>query len=103
MYTPGYFLIFFKPGAAEGPGIIISMRNLLLDHNTTPLKLAINTAVKHIFISHAKTWCSAENVALSLHSQDPPLNMAQLQALRTPSVDVDHLLWSRKTLKSFLQ
>ena len=55
---------------------------------------------KECFISHAVTWMNPKVAALALLDEDGPSINPQRLSVREP--DVEHLLWTNRPVKSFL-
>ena len=70
VYVPSFFCIHLKPPVAEGPGIVLFQRNLLLAYHQVDSEIA-EVALKY-FYKHAHMWLSPENVALSVFAEVPP-------------------------------
>ena len=62
--------IQLKPSAAEGPGITLFQRNLLLAYNEIDSQLA-EVALKY-FYDHAQQWVISIHAALSVCAKVPP-------------------------------
>ena len=63
------------------------------------IKSLLSAAVKKCFLSHAASRLIPTNVALSVHSDDPPFPIAALQSSRQPlrlQVPTKDMLWGRK-------
>ena len=78
VYVPSFVMIHLKPSAAEGPGITLFQRNLLLAYKEIDSELA-EVALKY-FYDHAQQWMTPINVALSVYAEVPPYSV---EAVRT--------------------
>ena len=87
-----------KPRAVNGPGNMIFLRELLLCYQQYDEEL-LSAAVKQRFLSHAASWLNLPNVALRVHSDDPPFPIAAQQSLPL-QVPTKGMLWDRKPVKS---
>ena len=67
---PSFGTIQLKPSAAEGPGITLFQRNLLLAYNEIDSQLA-EVALKY-FYDHAQQWVTPIHAALSVYVKVPP-------------------------------
>ena len=65
-----FVTIPLKPLAAEGPGITLFQRNLLLAYNEIDSELA-EAALKY-FYDHAQQWVTPINVTISVHAEVSP-------------------------------
>ena len=101
VYVPSFVMIHLKPSAAEGPGIMLFQRDLLLAYSEIDSELA-EVTLKY-FYDHAQQWVTPINVALSVYAEVPPYSVEAVQTGYFPdSVDVRKLLEERKaSLKDF--
>ena len=101
VYVPSFLLIHLKPSAAEGPGITLFQRDLLLAFREIDPELA-DIALKY-YHEHAIQWLTPINIALSAFAEVPPYSLEAIRTGHFPqSVDSRKLLQDRKAgLKSF--
>ena len=86
-----------KPSAAEGPGIALFQRNLVLARNEIDWELA-EVALKY-FYDHAQQWVTPINAALSVYAEVPPHCVEVVQTGHFPdSVDARKLLLERRAI-----
>ena len=92
VYAPMFMRVHLKPRAVIGSGNMIYLRELLLCYQQCDEEL-FSAAVKKCFLSHAASWLNPTNVALNVHSDDPPFFIAALQSsqqslpMQTPTQD----------------
>ena len=77
VYAPIFMRIHLQPSAVNGPGNIIFLRELLLCYQQYDEEL-LSAAVQKCFLSHVASWLNVTNVALRVHSDDPPFPIAAL-------------------------
>ena len=88
---PSFLQIHLKPSAAEGPGITLFQRNLLLAYREIDSEMA-NIALKY-FCDHALHWMSPINVSLSVFAEVAPYSIEAVKTGQFPhSVDARKLL-----------
>ena len=86
-----------KPLAAEGPGIALFQRNLVLAYNEIDSELA-EVALKY-FNDHAQQWVTPINAALSVYAKVPPYRVEAVQTGHFPDfVDARKLLQERRAI-----
>ena len=79
VYAPMFKRVHLKPRAVNGPGNVTFLRELLLYYQQYDEEL-FSAAAKKCFLSHAASWLSPTNVALSVHSDDPSFPITALQS-----------------------
>ena len=102
VYAPMFMRVHLKPRAVNGPGNVIFLQELLCYQQYN--EELLSTAVKKCFLSHAASWLNPNNVALSVHSDDPPFPITALQSSQQSlplQVPTQNMLWNRKPSKSF--
>ena len=82
VYIPSFVTIQLKPLAAEGPGITLFERNLLLAYNEIDSELA-EVALKY-FYDHAQQWVTPINAALNVYAEVPPYCVNAVQTGHFP-------------------
>ena len=95
IYTPVFVQTNLTPRVPDGPGIILTTRDLMME-------FGVPERVKDIFLDHAVTWMSPTNVAVVVHRESPPILLQDVRALRVKGVKTRELCWSKKGVKSFL-
>ena len=65
-------MIHLNPRACDGRYLTLFQRDLLLAHEEVDSGVA--DVVLKYFVEHCSQWMSPENVALSLHSDSPPMS-----------------------------
>ena len=81
-----------KPSVCDGPANVLFTRNyqVYFDDQMTEI---IESSVKKIFIKHALTWLSLENLSVAVFSDLPPITKQYVQRIRVQTIDRDRLLW----------
>ena len=62
-------MLYYHPSAVEDPENMLKIRDLLLSVIDPHMKHFITEAIKHIFIAHAMTWFTPQNLGLSILSE----------------------------------
>lgn len=94
VYVPSFLTIFLHPSAVQGPKVVLMIRDFMRGCGEEALP------AKECFISHAVTWMNPKVAALALLDEDGPSINPQRLSVREP--DVEHLLWTNRPVKSFL-
>ena len=104
VYVPSFMMIHVRRAICDGPFITLFQRDLLLSFEE--LDQTLCQIVMKYYLKHASNWLCGKNVALSLHSNSPPLALDAVKnsaSLPSPaSVDITALLLKRSSrLKHF--
>ena len=97
VYAPMFFSIYTQP-SAEGPALVLLNRDLM---KSTQPQIVKHT--KSCFLKHVETWLLPKTVALSCHSENPPVQIEDMSKISTPSVDTKHLLLEQSPTSCFFQ
>jgi len=103
VYAPMFLRVHVKPRAPDGPENAIFLRDLLISYEQHDQNL-VNEAIKRSFLAHATTWLNPTNVALSIHSDNPPFPPSAIQSVEQSlplEVNTQQMLWNRTPLRSF--
>ena len=88
VYAPGYLRLFFNPSCADGPQTVLHIRDYLISSFLKyTFQASAKNQVKNIFLGHTITWLDAENVALSVYSDNNLVNkesLARITRVLTP-------------------
>ena len=84
---------------------MLTMRDLLLSVTDSAVKQVISEAVKHIFIAHAMTWFTPQNLGLCLLSESNTLTIQTVARIRKQLTKEARkkMLWQKpKKLSAFM-
>ena len=99
VYTPAWLRIFYNPSIPEGPGIMLDIRNNLLDAaDLYCIPTATMQQMQKIFTSHGMAWLSKENIALSVLSPNNSLTVEKVSEVNHSLDEITRrsMLWNKK-------
>ena len=106
VYTPAWLKIFYHPATADGPQLMLDIRDYLLDAASFyEFPTLAMQQVKKIYIPHGLSWLGPENVALSAYSDRNIMTPASIKLIRTCLSEDQRkrMLWSKRyKLSSFV-
>ena len=99
VYVPGYLKVFYHPSATDGPQTMLDIRDYLISaYAKHRFPAHAQNQVKKIFLAHASTWLSSENVALAVFSNNNQLtheSLSRVSRIVTPA-ELTKMLWKKR-------
>ena len=100
VYLPAFLAIHLKSSAAEGPSVVLFIRDLLLAYKE--VDLPVFEAIWKHFVQHASQWLSPKIIGLSVHAEVPPYTVDAVKEKAFPkNVDIQQALLKRIQLRDF--